>query len=259
VTIVTEPLAQEITFALLLKAGLRDRQAPTMLFGSYARRAAGSDSDIDVLQLSGASSAYTLGSISVTSYREIDLSAMATRGSLFVLHLVTEGIVLHDENGRLAAVLRQWHSPSSYEPLFRALREVSGALDVEESVFRENPTGFTGLAVFLTRTELYARCAAAGSPLFDLEAAARRCGVSELAALIAQRRTAGPSWTSFCELRYALRCRLEVPCSNPYGSLEALVVYLDARTPTGAALVLRLLQGATSIAYHDLPKDDVPW
>lgn len=258
-TVVSQPLAQEITFALLLEAGLRNRYAPTMLFGSYARRAARSDSDIDVLQLSGASSAYTLGSISVTTYREKDLSAMAIRGSLFVLHLLTEGIVLHDDNGRLAAVLQQWHSPPSYEPLLRALREVSGALDVEDSVFRVNPNGFAGLAVFLTRTELYARCAAAGNPLFDLQAAARRCGVSELATMIAQRQTAGPSWTSFCELREALRGRLDVPCSNPHGSLEALVVHLDARTPTGAALVLRVLQGASSIAYHDLPKDDVPW
>jgi hypothetical protein len=230
-----------------------------MLFGSHARRAAGSGSDIDVLQLSGASSAYTIGPLSVTTYRERDLSAMAARGSLFVLHLLTEGIVLHDENERLAAVLQQWHAPQSYQPLFRALRDVSGALDIEESVFRENPNGFTGLAVFLTRTEMYARCAAAGNPLFDLEAAARRCGVSELAAMIAQRRITGSSWTGYCELREALRVRLDVPSSNPHGSLEALVVHLEAQTPTGAALVLRVLQGASSIAYHDLPKDDVPW
>jgi hypothetical protein len=259
VTVVSQPLAEEISFALLLEAGLRNRQAPTMLFGSHARRAAGSGSDIDVLQLSGASSAYTLGSISVTTYRENDLSAMAARGSLFVLHLLTEGIVLHDVNGRLAAVLQQWHSPPSYEPLFSAVREVSGALDVEESVFRQNANGFTGLAVFLARTELYARCAMAGSPLFGLEAAARHCGVTELTAMIARRRLAGPSWKSFCELRGALRGRLDVPCSNPYGSLEALVVDLDARTPTGAALVLRVLQGGSSIDYHDMPKDDVPW
>ena len=40
--------------------------------------------------------------------------------------------------------------------------------------------------------------------------------------MIARRRTAGPSWTSFCELREALRGGLDVPCSNPHGSLEAL-------------------------------------
>jgi hypothetical protein len=258
-TVVSQRNAQEITFVFLLKGGLRNRQAPTMLFGSYARRAAGSASDIDVLQLSDSSSAYTLGSISVTIYREKDLSAMAARGSLFVLHLLTEGIILQDENGTLATVLEKWHAPPSYEPLFMALREVSGALDVEESVFRDNPNGFTGLAVFLTRTELYGRCAAAGNPRFDFEAAARDCDVSEVTTVIAQCRTSAPSWTSFCELREMLRARLYIPCSNQHGSLEALVVHLDARTPTGAALVLRVLQGASSIAYHDLPKDDVPW
>lgn len=221
----------------LIRLGLSNPSSPTMLFGSHARGDAHASSDIDVLQLTRRSFAYSTGALSVTGYRQRDLEAMARRGSLFVLHLRTDGMVVQDAVGELARTIGQWRPPPSYSPLLDALRVVSGALDVSESGFLTNARGYLGLAAFLARTELYARCAQEGRPEFSIARAAARCGVSSIGEMVHQRRGA-PAWSRFVALREALQTELDIPCKNPHGSMEALIVELDRLTPTGASRLI---------------------
>lgn len=243
----------------LVCLGLRDATAPTLLFGSHARGDARPGSDVDVLQLAARGHAYGTGTLSVTGYRAQDLLAMARRGSLFVLHLRTDARLLYDVGGQLGAVLSAWHRPRSYNRLHQAVHAVSGALAVGEGEFSTNALGFIRLATFLARTELYARCAARAKPEFCTMRAATRCGVAEVGSILDRRRHTLASWARFVELRSMLCDALDVPCKNPYGSLDALVVHLDRSTPVGASLVLRTVLGASDIGYHMLPPDEVPW
>ncbi|MEM9461854.1 MAG: nucleotidyltransferase domain-containing protein [Myxococcota bacterium] len=243
---------------------------PTLLFGSHARGDARPDSDIDVLQLAPMSASYGTGTLSVTVYRPGDLRQMAIRGSLFVLHLCQDGILLNDLNdlndrvtpdgaGVLKRMLAAWRAPSSYDRLFDAVREVSGALDTDEGGFGSNPAGFFNLATFLARTELYARCAAEGAPEFSITRAAARCGQAELGRALDRRRAVDPTWERFAGLRQSLRHALSIPCRNPHGSFEALVFHLHDVTPVGASIVLRTVRGMAGAGYHLMPPDDVPW
>lgn len=243
----------------LITLGLRDETAPTLLFGSHARGDARPGSDVDVLQLARSPSSYSHGRLSVTVYRADDLRAMAKRGSLFVLHLRTDGRFLVDVDRVLEKILDSWEAPPSFDPLREALREASGALDISEADFTRNPRGYLNLATFLTRTELYARCASQGTPEFSVPLAAARCGATNLGRLLEDRRDAPTSWSRFAELRRLMADDLEIPCANAYASLDALVVRLDAVTPIGAALVLRTCAGDPDISYHLMPSDTVPW
>jgi len=243
----------------LTTLGLRDSNAPTLLFGSHARGDGRPGSDIDVLQLARSPASYADGSLSVTVYRADDLRSMAARGSLFVLHLRTDGHLLTDMDHTLETILNAWQPPASYDRLREAVREASGALDISEADFRRNATGYFNLATFLSRTEIYARCASQGRPEFSVSLAAARCGASNMGRLLDDRRDAPRSWSRFVELRRLMADDLNIPCANARGSLEALVVHLDATTPIGAALVLRTFAGDPDINYHLMPSDTVPW
>src|SRR5205823_1249978 len=78
----------------------------TMLYGSYARGDSTPDSDVDVLELvAHAPRSYSRGRVNVTQYLPAHLRRMAASGSLFVLHLRSEGLVLDDHTGVLQRCL----------------------------------------------------------------------------------------------------------------------------------------------------------
>lgn len=144
-----------------------------MLYGSEARGSAQPDSDVDILQVvrSGAGS-YRNGRVAVTAYTPAHLHQMAAQGSLFILHLIVDGVVVDDQYGVIAAALGGYVPPASYDPLRLALREAAAALLVDGVELADHLEPIGRLGIYLLRTELYARGASAGSPLFDAELAA---------------------------------------------------------------------------------------
>ena len=102
---------------------LGEHQQGLVLYGSRARGTSRSDSDIDVLQIVEENPrSYAVDSMNVTSYTAAHLTTMASRGSLFVRHLIDEGIVLCDPDGLVAAALGAYRQPLSYLPLKTELR-----------------------------------------------------------------------------------------------------------------------------------------
>lgn len=102
---------------------IRGSALGVMLYGSQARGSADESSDVDVLQVvSCHAGAYKVGRVGVTAYTPAHLHQMASHGSLFVLHLRTEGVVLEDAHGVVARALEAYRSPIAYNPLLSELQ-----------------------------------------------------------------------------------------------------------------------------------------
>lgn len=73
-----------------------------LVYGSHARGDFHKDSDIDLLSLTENESTKVIqGNINLSLYNVSKINNMAKEGALFVYHLVSEGIILNDENNVL--------------------------------------------------------------------------------------------------------------------------------------------------------------
>lgn len=227
---------------------LRGDRIAVMLFGSHARGDARADSDIDILQLAARwSPSYAIGRLSVSVYTCEHLSALARRGSLFVLHLAVEGKPLEDPGHSLRRALEEYRTPASYERTLSNLRRASSVLAVDRATFQRNPAGFVRVAFYLLRTVLYVRCVELGSPVFAMRQVAQRLRQSEIAEIFDRRD--GNTFDLFEEVRSLMYRQVGATGINEFGSLEALSVGLHVECPIASRLALKLLVGAEHIAY----------
>jgi hypothetical protein len=235
-------------FASLLQS-MPDPTRPTLLFGSVARGDQTSDSDIDMLQVSSRPTMpLAIGRIALTYYTADHLRYLAQSGSLFVLHLTLDGIILQDRGDLLAEILSAYTPPTSYEVHRRHVVTAAAALDVPRAVFETQAAGFLRLSRYLTRCLIYASCAEIGHPDFAILSATTRIGRPELAALF--DRGAEP-WPSFVGLRQALM-DLGADVANSHGTIPALLSWLRKEDPTAWALVKSAVDGAGFTPYHVL-------
>jgi len=224
-----------------------------MLYGSRARGDGGEHSDVDLLQVTIRESfSHHKGRYSVVAYPFDRLFSLARAGSLYVLHLKLEGRVLEDAYGDLARVLDAYAPPVSYDPLNEGLRAAASMLDVPCD-WSGNRTGLFRAGVFILRTALYARCAAAGRPTFAMAEVARHVGDPRVESVSAlkHRTEIGPDEIAL--IRGLVERYLGLEVRNPYGTLEALAVSLYRRHPLAASLAVRVLAGDQELDYVRMP------
>ncbi len=194
-----------------------------LLYGSVARGDARPDSDLDLLQLvHDRTEHYQRGHVSVAVYTDTDLRRMCEAGSLFALHLVTEGRILADEKGHLERILSAYRPPPSYALMWQEIRSASAILDAGDTVIAFNPIGLSRLGLYLLR------CAAMiqyierfGSPSFAIDHLAQRLGLQGFAEVFADREDANLDRGRLSKIRNLLRHVLGRRVINPFGTLEA--------------------------------------
>jgi hypothetical protein len=176
-----------------------------MLYGSYARGDFNAESDIDVLRVA---EAHTFKEdldegITVHTYALADLLCMADQGSLFVLHLLQEGVPLQRAHKVMSALREAYRQPRSY--VLAARRRFERAirlLDVDEPLFEVAPQEFVATAYFLCRSLLYAHHADAGPFSFSLPTLAK---ASPIAAALRATKHAEPTYEGFLQIRAMAR------------------------------------------------------
>jgi hypothetical protein len=241
-----------------LLGALRAPGLAVLLYGSYARGDATPHSDIDLLQLVEARTAhYTVGRVSVASYTSDELTRLCRGGSLFGLHLVSEGRILRDPTGLLAETLAEYRAPKSYEPVWAELRVMAQIVATEAHYLPANPEGVVRLGLYLVRTAVILRhIEQLGRPVFSIPQLASDLDLSDLEGLFDEREN--PSrldWARLALARRLLARLLGCDIRNPHGSLEAFAVNTEPSDPLAARVALRLLSGERTIGYGDLLLD----
>jgi hypothetical protein len=224
-----------------------------MLYGSYARGDQVLDSDIDILQLvSSFRRSYQKGDISISVYTERHLRRLARTGSLFVLHLLTEGRIITDPFGALRTALLSYRPPSSYEPLRRNLRTAAAILDTHSMAFEKNPIGLTKLALYLLRSELYIRCAEKGEPAFSIAEVAKSLGDARINRCFLSRVSRLGDYRYFEEIRDLVELYLDCSAKNEFGTIEAFAVNTYSSCPFASIMALRVSGGEETLDYENI-------
>lgn len=194
------------------------------IFGSVARGDSIAESDIDVLQLVPQYRALqTVGQYRISSYEPFKLMEMARRGSLFVLHLKTDGIVLDDPEGLLKLALDSYRPLDSYSRLFDELRLAAKFLDVNEHEFDDSRAALVSSGIYILRTKLFGDCASAGTPIFSIPRLAERYQDPRIEVAYRIKYKTDPTYDEFLKIRDLLEEYLKVRIVNEFSSLDELL------------------------------------
>lgn len=223
-----------------------------MLFGSYARGDVSEQSDVDVLALSQSPRRpRRAGRVNLSYYDRPTLSGMAEHGSLFVLHLRIDGLILRDPDNLLRDCLQRYRQPSNYNGLRNHLRSVANFLDVGAEAYLTRWQAYNELALFLLRTTLYAEFAEAGKPMFSLSAIERVISRDDLSLALTIKNGTGASWRPFVAAKKLIEEKLGSTVRNEHGSIEALMTNVGYADPAVIGFGLKLLgREDPTLGYH---------
>jgi hypothetical protein len=223
-----------------------------MLYGSVARGTEDSQSDIDVLELvPSRPRSYKLGEANVTQYVPAHLHVMATQGSLFVLHLRQDGVVLADELGVLRRALDAYTAPTDYRHLWEQLAVAAGALDDGAYNFASHAAGLGRLGVYILRTAAYVRSIELGHPEFDVGRLDALLGDPGVSAALAMRRQQLHSAKDVVFLRRQIERLVPHAYANPHPTVESYAVANSTHRDL-AALFAAVLNANATIDYSSL-------
>jgi Nucleotidyltransferase domain len=230
---------------LAIRESLRGRTLAVALYGSRARGTARAGSDVDVLQIvQGRAGSYSCGQVNISAYRPQTLIRMARRGSLFVLHLKTDAIVISDPFGVLGEAFRAYRTPSTYEPLFVELRAAAMALHSVTDTDR-HWAALRHLGLYLLRTAVYAKTALAGTPEFDVDTAATMLGFPGAREALTLRYAEPNRADDLQILLDAFEDVLGPVPESHLDSVEALAVALANDRPYASGLLAQVLIGGS--------------
>ena len=216
-------------------------------------------SDIDVLQIDNSiNQPYKINDINVSVYSEKKLTALAKQGSLFVLHLRVEGIIIADTSKILKRCIDSYKNPLSYAKHRQALVGCLALLDITEEAYLLNWSKYNEVLIFLFRTYLYIKSVESGVITFSASLIAKKEGF-RFERVLSLRHAAVPNWKLFKEASVLIAGELGGRLSNPYQSIEALVSNSARDNPLLISLGVKLLSDETddfAYGFMSIPETD---
>lgn len=240
--------------APIIKGLVPENSDGLMLFGSAARGDMNANSDVDVLVvLKGKSRTIRNGKFNISFYSRNHLASMAELGSLFVRHLIDDGIVIDDSEGVIADCLTKYNRPKDYSHFRAELQAVLPLLDVTEMEFESRSKSWLDVAVFCLRSEVYIRADEHSELCFSLAKLEKNTGWEDVHLVrIARSVDQERRWGVFKDVRNALERCLKGQAINPYGTVEAYATNVFDEHPLVLSLALRIILGANVPINYDL-------
>jgi hypothetical protein len=233
-----EPPPREVVARAM--GAIRGGYVAVALYGSQARGTQRPDSDIDVLQVVRTRPGkYSDGNVNVTAYNVNALRQMSAQGSLFMLHLRTDGYILSDPDGTLEGIFGCYQFPPNFKSAIAELAAAARALTVQDADLHRD--GLRRLGIYVARTMCYAILAERGEPEFDPEKVADKLGIPSVEHAI-RMRLAPPREDDLHALHRAIVDLLgDLP---PAGTtLDSLAVATLRDFPYAATLMTQVLSG----------------
>ncbi|WP_408648028.1 anti-phage Hailong system nucleotidyltransferase HalB [Thiocapsa bogorovii] len=218
-----------------------------ILYGSVARGEQEPGSDIDLLAIvEQRRPNIRCGDIQLACYTVSQLQHLARNGSLFILHLLSDGVPLRDQQDLLNRIRREYCQPVGYDELYRELHGVIAITNVASSAYDEGRSGLHRALVFAARTYIYGE-AALTEPCFSVRRLAER-GCAIASAVRAVKSGEG----GFEEYRMLLELTAEAlrtPLGIPYTDLGLLVREADLTSGLVARLLKSIAPGDNNFPY----------
>lgn len=228
-----------------IASSLRGLSSATMLFGSYARGDHNVTSDIDVLQVTDQRiKPYRVGKINISPYSAAAIMDMGRRGSLFVLHLKLDGVILADPYKILSRALDFYTPPLNYKWFFSELREAANILDVTQSIYESKWQPLHRSAIYLLRSACFARCAELGIPTFSMENASIILKNPLILKRYLLKDSSRPEFNRFISLVDLIEETLNTEIKNPFGSIEGIMLSYGERHKLLKSLASSLIKPA---------------
>lgn len=225
-----------------------------LVYGSYARRAASAQSDLDILLLSDVrTSVAESDRVSAALYTSVQLRD-ANR-SLYGMHLARDGAIIHDSGGVLTDILSAFAPPDPNQLMIR-VRQFGVILDVTANDRAKYLPGLVQVARYLLRTATYALALRDGDPCFSVAELAIRFGQPELTTLLSSHRGVYPEPTSevLADLVSRLSSTVGFLPRNRHRSLHALIVAASVSDPEISHLATFALGTDAALPYTEIPK-----
>jgi len=138
------------------------------LFGSCARGDQEDSSDIDVLAVAreGKFKAVSLNKLNISIYPESYMIDNASRGDLFVLHIVREAKPIYDESGIFSKLKSTFRYKDTYEQEIKLASDLGWFITTWKERFKDQRL-FNKRMAWCLRTILIAKSTEEGEPTFS--------------------------------------------------------------------------------------------
>lgn len=219
-----------------------------ILFGSYARGDYNPYSDVDVLQIvRKPKESYKENNINFSVYTLGYLSKMAEDGSLFILHIIQDGKLLKGKKQDLLILKQNFIKKESYASFRKNLIDASSLLDFDEEFYKKNFKGANSLVAYLLRSYIYSLLHDQGKMIFSMHDASTLLKDPRIKKISQLKDMAYPDYNKFLKYRSLLEEYMGKKISNPYKSLDALIVNssIEGKELT-RSLGLRLIRSSDS-------------
>jgi hypothetical protein len=235
-----------------VKKVLQGESLALMLFGSVARGDEGTHSDTDILQVTHQyRRTYKAGEFNVSVYTPQSLEKAASKGSLFVLHLITEGVVLEDPQAILTGCLSKYVPPQNYECLLCELRLATNLLNVTPNFYKSHWERCNKMALFILRSALFAFAATEGRPTFSIPSIAAWQEDERIYEAYQLKYRMQPDLSLYWLCSRLAQEYLHAEFSTEPDAAESIVVNAYGQSDLVVALGLRLIGAAESTGYGE--------
>lgn len=220
-----------------------------LLYGSYARGDQSELSDIDILQVTPTRRrSYSNGQINVTCYTAEQLMTLASSGSMFARHVVSEAVPLIDPDRFFDSMKTAYVPAKSYDDIQQEVLCAIPIVAIPIELFNENAHHYAATAGYLLRTYTYVRAFTLGETTFSMRRIANRIGDSRIREELQNLRM----HETYDYFRRVVDLLFELTNTKPFQrteSLEAFLVNSYGRCELATILGLRILARGDLLSY----------